>query len=215
MLVFPLDFKTLIKGLSSVLIIFIPCAAMADEIQQRPDRTVLGTPLFRQIEPMSFVWQENSNFTLCSVCPSRQPLELLPKKPVMSIKVSELDQTSQKDSKPDVFGSTDQQALQDKQAPVKQVLTVYFGFNSSKLSPSELEKLKTFPFQKTDSVRIYGYTCDIGSENYNMKLSLKRAKAVAKEISTMANVVEVVGRGECCLKETRPLSRRVEIIVEK
>lgn len=85
---------------------------------------------------------------------------------------------------------------------------VLFKFNSDILMDSEKEKLRGI----SGTVSVYGYTCDIGSASYNLKLSERRAKRVAHWLMSQGvNVIEYRGFGECCPKETRELSRRAVI----
>lgn len=65
-----------------------------------------------------------------------------------------------------------------------QIPTIYFDFDSAKLKPeamAELDKLaEELNSAKEYNIVVGGHTCDIGPENYNMKLSEKRAQAVVK-----------------------------------
>ncbi len=69
------------------------------------------------------------------------------------------------------------------------MLTVYFGFNSSALTPATTQKLdiiaKLILDKKTvQNVDIVGYADVIGRDGYNEKLSQKRAKKVAKYLKS-------------------------------
>ena len=95
---------------------------------------------------------------------------------------------------------------------------VYFDFDSAVLKDSEKNKinLAISPNAKVDTVT--GYTCDIGTKEYNDRLALKRAGAVSsylKEKGVIPSKVE--GKGKCCYvseeKGLKSLNRRVEITV--
>ena len=76
--------------------------------------------------------------------------------------------------------------------------TVYFNFNSSALTPAAKTKLKTLAAslksKKVASVKIVGFADQIGTQNYNLRLSQKRANAVAAFLR--ASGVKVVGKSE-------------------
>ena len=82
--------------------------------------------------------------------------------------------------------------------------TVYFGFNSSALTPAAKTKLnalsKALKSRNVSAVSIVGYADEIGTDSYNLRLSQKRANTVAsylrgKGIKVMGNS-EVRGLGE-------------------
>lgn len=78
---------------------------------------------------------------------------------------------------------------QDNTAPVSPALgapqkaSVLFYFDSTKLKEGQMVKIEEFikkiPLNYQGEVLIEGYTCDIGEEEYNKNLSLKRANAIA------------------------------------
>ena len=86
--------------------------------------------------------------------------------------------------------------------------TVYFNFNSSKLTPAAKAKLdmlaRTLKSKKVHSVKIVGYTDEIGTQSYNMRLSQARANTVASYLKGKGIVVkgnsEVRGLGESSSK---------------
>ena len=101
---------------------------------------------------------------------------------------------------------------------------ILFAFNSYRLKPdakrvldSVLSMLENTNY---DRIVIEGYTDDIGSKSYNLRLSKKRAQSVANYLISRGvpkNSVEVVGYGETHplypndSEEHRALNRRVEI----
>jgi outer membrane protein OmpA-like peptidoglycan-associated protein len=71
----------------------------------------------------------------------------------------------------------------DCQGASSELRTVYFNFNSSALTPSAKTKLnelaKTLKGQNVSAVKIVGFADQVGTDGYNMRLSQKRANAVA------------------------------------
>jgi outer membrane protein OmpA-like peptidoglycan-associated protein len=106
---------------------------------------------------------------------------------------------------------------------------ILFDFNSyelSELAKNALSEIKRIIIDKTQakSIIIEGHTDDIGSEEYNIKLSLKRADAVkdfyAKNgVDTL--LLKTMGYGEAKPKvanvddESRKINRRIEISIQK
>jgi outer membrane protein OmpA-like peptidoglycan-associated protein len=76
--------------------------------------------------------------------------------------------------------------------------TVYFNFNSSVLTPSAKTKLNqlaaALKSSKVSSVKIVGFADEIGSEGYNLRLSQKRANAVAAFLRGKG--LKVIGKSE-------------------
>lgn len=101
-----------------------------------------------------------------------------------------------------------------------------FGFNSSKIDSNVVEILKSY-IDKTnindiESIDIFGHTDSIGTKEYNLDLSLKRAIAVKTLLTSLglANYFdEIEGVGDIkpiASNETeigRQMNRRVEIII--
>ncbi|MCR9099525.1 MAG: OmpA family protein [bacterium] len=96
--------------------------------------------------------------------------------------------------------------------------TVFFPFDEDKMEIEEREKLLAFlkPLQKKDAqdIRIVGFSDDIGTDDYNLRLSEERAKQIALVI--MDNGLEVdhiymEGKGEVKDETTKALNRRVEV----
>ncbi len=83
--------------------------------------------------------------------------------------------------------------------------TVYFGFDSARLTPESRTKLDSVARRLKDatdvkSANIVGYADRIGTSDYNVRLSEARAKAVKNYLSKRGylntNVVKVRGLGE-------------------
>lgn len=86
--------------------------------------------------------------------------------------------------------------------------TVYFDFDSAKLRESEKAKLSDLKGRR-GRLSITGYTCDIGTREYNDRLAVRRAQAVRDYLEVDA---EVSGKGKCCyVSADRKKNRRVEI----
>jgi OOP family OmpA-OmpF porin len=103
---------------------------------------------------------------------------------------------------------------------------VLFGFNKTTLQPAALrsmDKLADFLKEHSDrEIRIEGYTDNIGSEEYNQKLSERRAEAVARALQARGISPErmfTVGYGEEYPVASndnpggRQLNRRVEVVI--
>ena len=101
-----------------------------------------------------------------------------------------------------------------KRVKKEKVIEVYFDFDSAKLKESEKRKL----LRVTGKVKVRGHASPEGSEEYNLKLSEKRAKSVADFLKKRgAEVLEIKGLGErsCSLEPKRwSLCRKVEVISE-
>jgi outer membrane protein OmpA-like peptidoglycan-associated protein/tetratricopeptide (TPR) repeat protein len=113
------------------------------------------------------------------------------------------------------------------------VVTVYFDFDKSLLKPAVINKLDSIYTIMTESpivtVQISGYTDGLGSEEYNKKLSDRRARACADYLIQKGidkNRIRFVSFGACCPVEMelingrdnpdgRSLNRRALINVKK
>ena len=108
----------------------------------------------------------------------------------------------------------------------KKKMIIYFDLDSSKISDLYLyrlqligESIKSNPAKL--KVEVVGYTCDLGSKAYNMKLSKRRADVVVQYLKDKylsdEGMIMVIGKGkENPLlpnrdEEGRILNRRVEI----
>ncbi|MDU4653084.1 MAG: OmpA family protein, partial [Sneathia sanguinegens] len=93
-----------------------------------------------------------------------------------------------------------------------------FDFDSYTLKEEQKQKLDKF-FEKNDckEIVIVGYTDNVGTDDYNLKLSEKRAKEVEKYLKAKNNNLEILtlgmGKGESLLKESKN-DRRVEIFIQ-
>lgn len=90
-------------------------------------------------------------------------------------------------------------------------ITIQFDFDKSNIKSSELKKIDEVNKIDLlyDEIVINGYTCTIGTESYNQKLSERRAKTVADEL----NVDTSFGYGESTKYSEIEKNRRAEIIL--
>lgn len=88
---------------------------------------------------------------------------------------------------------------------------INFKFNSAVLSDNAKEQLDVIA-STSRPVKVKGYTCSIGPEEYNQKLSLKRAHAVSHYLVRKgASIYELKGLGESTEFKSKQKNRRVEI----
>jgi OOP family OmpA-OmpF porin len=109
----------------------------------------------------------------------------------------------------------------------KMTLQVFFDFNKDILTEADLKELpKAVAFVKKypgTKIRLDGYTDSIGTDEYNIKLSERRATAVKdyliKEAGVDSSKITAVGHGEADpvadnkTPEGRAKNRRVEISI--
>jgi outer membrane protein OmpA-like peptidoglycan-associated protein len=92
--------------------------------------------------------------------------------------------------------------------------TVNFGLNSSSLDRTDLDLLNKIPHNIR--VKVTGYTCSIGKDAYNEKLSRSRAEAVANYLQSRGvTLTTVIGKGECCPVSTTDLSKNRRVVIEE
>jgi outer membrane protein OmpA-like peptidoglycan-associated protein len=119
-------------------------------------------------------------------------------------------------------------SLNAQDAPVQKV---YFELNKHTLDKQQIQTVVDF-IKKTDtaqieSIQIYGYCDDRGNDNYNCKLSKKRANTIQKILASNGipthknSIIEEKGRVILNkdtvknLSETRSKNRRVDLIIVK
>ncbi len=107
----------------------------------------------------------------------------------------------------------------EKAAPLS--IVIHFDFDRHSLRSEEVERIRQFARAlegvELRRIDVKGYTCDIGTEEYNHRLSVRRAITVKKaleESGIPARLINIMGMGECChVSDVRALNRRVEIRV--
>lgn len=135
-------------------------------------------------------------------------IEEQPNKVMLVIPVDSLPKTSPKHN-----------ILIDKVAIYNFDTDIINTYNESKLK----ECIEICKSDSTLNLIIYGCTCDIGDENYNQKLSERRAASIERIIKNhypfMDGRTKIIGLGEMLpdsIKSTeRPLNRRVDIVIEQ
>jgi outer membrane protein OmpA-like peptidoglycan-associated protein len=91
---------------------------------------------------------------------------------------------------------------------------VFFPLNGSRISPAEMDQIKQFINNlRGKEVKVTGYTCKIGSKNYNDKLAKARAHNIAEYLRQEGVVVqEIIGKGQQnYISSVDHVNRRVEI----
>jgi outer membrane protein OmpA-like peptidoglycan-associated protein len=119
-----------------------------------------------------------------------------------------------------------------KAAPMPKVMVfeevTLFDFDKSNLKPEGKKHIKAYrekvraELSSADKVTITGHTDNVGSQSYNMKLSLRRAKAVSDYLISLGldpKKIRVIGEGmkkpvaDNKTKKGRAKNRRVEVEV--
>jgi outer membrane protein OmpA-like peptidoglycan-associated protein len=191
------------KSLSiTALALILPLAAHAAEIRQRPFSYSLDAGTAKQ----------DDQFVVCSDCPDHR-LSPLPVKPKLTVRLSD-------PAKPEPQVSLETKPVQSStngaiETDIR-LTTVQFDFDSERLSGHERLRFDGLlvGLSKQSTFGLKGYTCTIGTDDYNERLSIRRAKHVAGIMKSNGfNVVTVEGKGKCCPVSTdKRLNRRVEIV---
>jgi outer membrane protein OmpA-like peptidoglycan-associated protein len=116
-------------------------------------------------------------------------------------------------------------------AQQKPIETIYFEFDKYDLTPNQTEVvtnfLKSIDTTKVESIQIYGYCDDRGSDDYNFKLSNNRANTIQNLLVSagfnQSKIVILEGKGRVIVRpdtvedlhETRSKNRRVDLILVK
>ena len=116
-------------------------------------------------------------------------------------------------------------------AQQKPIETVYFDFDKFDLTSQQIEVVKNFiktiDTSKVESIQIYGYCDDRGSDDYNFRLSHDRVNTIQDLLLSsgfnQTKIVVLEGKGRVVLRpdtvenlyETRSRNRRVDLIVVK
>ena len=110
--------------------------------------------------------------------------------------------------------------------PLQEKLTVNFTFNSTEIKPADISQIESLWFKAKNGkgkVTISGHTDNVGTEEYNQKLSQKRAENIVKILQKMGikNRYQITTQGfgeakpiaENTTEQGRALNRRVEILL--
>jgi outer membrane protein OmpA-like peptidoglycan-associated protein len=116
-------------------------------------------------------------------------------------------------------------------AQQKPVETVYFDFDKFNLTDQQADVvtnfIKTIDTSKVESIQIYGYCDDRGTDEYNFRLSKNRVNTIQQLLVlhgfNQSKIVILEGKGRVIIKpdtienlhETRSQNRRVDLIVVK
>jgi outer membrane protein OmpA-like peptidoglycan-associated protein len=184
------------------LVFLIPLSSFASEIRQRP--------FAYSFDAASA--QSGDTFVVCSDCPDNK-LTILPAIAKLAVRMSDPMTIQPPATQPDVVTVTPRNELPENKGLLG---TVHFQLNSSRLSLIEqgnLEKISR-DIPAGNAVDVTGYTCTIGTDDYNKKLSFRRAEAVATALKAKGvNISTIEGRGKCCpASQDKQQNRRVEII---
>lgn len=114
-------------------------------------------------------------------------------------------------------------------AQEEKVQSVYFEFNKFNLDEKQgqavIDFIKNTDSTRIESIEIFGYTDDVGKDDYNFKLSTKRANTIQEKLnqSGIKNkvIVTIEGKGRILidedlvenLPEKRSKNRRVDIVL--
>lgn len=193
----------MMKSLSiTALALIFPLAAHAAEIRQRSFTYTFDAAAAKQ----------DDQFVVCSDCPDNK-LTLLPVKPMLAVRLSE-------SVKPEPQVSHEAKHVQSSTHGAietdTQLTTVQFDFDSERLSRHERLRFDGLlaGLSKQSTFGLKGYTCTIGTDDYNEELSVRRANHVAGIMKSNGfNVVTIEGKGKCCPVSTdKRQNRRVEIV---
>ncbi len=115
------------------------------------------------------------------------------------------------------------------QAQENSIHSVYFKFNKFDIDQSQLDNLISFinktDSSKVDAIEIFGYTDDVGNEDYNIKLSNKRAGYIQQKLMNSGVktkiILKIEGKGKIILVENirqnvdeiRSKNRRVDVFL--
>lgn len=155
---------------------------------------------------------------ICDHCPKGPDLVLAPPRPVIRFEHPvELEPAFEAEA----VLPEEIQGIEVSAPPVKEGgFAVYFAFNKATLTPAEKQKLRAAVAGGLDpsvTVRVDGYTCRVGTEKYNQRLSECRAKAVADYLRSLGiKVSSVEGLGEKHkVGAVIPRDRRAEVIIKE
>jgi len=186
----------------ATLVLLVPLASHAADIRQRPFSYSLE----------SVTAKADDQFVICSDC-SDNRLSMMPMTPKLALRMTT-------PLKPDAPDTREVQPAQSKKVDAVDTLVrldpIQFDFNSAKLSRHERERLNGLltELPRASTFDLTGYTCTVGSSDYNEELSIRRANHVAGIFKANGlNVGTVEGKGKCCpISIEKRLNRRVEIL---
>ena len=195
----------LIKASAVALALLIPMTGAAEEIKQRSYG--YSYDVAKSVNSEVFV--------VCSDCKDDK-LTKAPAAIKLAMRMSEEEPLVKPIQNP-VIQKQEEESSANKQSTKQSGLigAVHFDFDRSLLVKSEQETLDQISGQipPDKSVDVTGYTCSIGTADYNKGLSYKRASSVASYLATKGvSIGRVEGKGKCCpVSENIKINRRVEV----
>lgn len=156
---------------------------------------------------------------ICDNCPSGPDLVPAPPRPAIKFEPQEEVQPLMMAELPQE--SPAEPVIETTTAPTSpKGISVFFGFNKAELTAEEKKKIREALAAGLDPsvlVRVDGYTCRVGSEAYNKRLSARRAKAVASYLRSLGVKVSMAeGLGKKHHKgAVIPKDRRAEIFIKE
>lgn len=184
-----------------MLALLVPVTSHATVIKQQPYRFSFEAAAAR----------EDEHFVVCGTCPDHL-LTLLPVVPKLAVRLTAPEHPAVPTDQ--VVPEVEPQEG-DALHPTERTATVLFAFDSAHLSWSERAKLSLLvkELPATGTFDLTGYTCTIGTDAYNERLSLRRAQQVASLLQADGlKIGRVEGKGRCCpVSSDKRLNRRVEI----
>ncbi|ANA41756.1 hypothetical protein A2G06_16575 (plasmid) [Geobacter anodireducens] len=193
------NFSTIVAAIS--LQALLAMGATAETIKQREyvysyDEEVRGL--------------EEDVFLLCTDCPDSQLTQIYS----IAVRYSRSSEGGQ-NSRPatESVEKAVSAPLPEVSPPERKILGIIrFPFDSYVLSTATKRQLDGLDLSNK-LVRLEGYTCSIGPENYNLKLSQRRARSVSKYLKSKGvSILEAIGIGESQKFKNKSANRRVEII---
>lgn len=192
-----------------ILALYAPAASTAADLRVGLTRYEGGAAAYGMAENQQLI---------CDKCPQVPDLVLAPPRSAIRYEPREFSQTLQVSELPQEHCGAPLEVMTPPAAPPR--ITVFFGFNKAQLSANEKRKIREALAAGLDPsvvVRVDGYTCRVGSQEYNRKLSARRAKAVASYLRALGvKVSSVEGLGEKHRKgAVLPKDRRAEILIRE
>ncbi len=173
--------------LSICLATILGTSAWADSICRQPEAAEFGSAVTSQT---------NNSFVITQNCAEDR---LLVEKPV-SLSV--------------FIGHGVGSAEATRTASTNSVWTVLFDLDRADPKDSGQQLMNQIPSGLR--VKVTGYTCSIGSEGYNEKLSRQRAETVADFLRNRGVVIDSIeGKGECCPVSVTNLSQNRRVLIEE
>jgi len=164
------------------------------------------------------VWKKEPTHIICDGCAPLPELSVVPRDYASRIvRVRAPQRVEERAASGDKDDSSEEPSI----APT--LVTLYFDLDSFEIRESELAKLKelvsSIPGGMETRLEIHGYTCDMGTKEYNDVLAKRRAEAVYRAFVGLGipeKDISYDGKGKCCYRSgVKALNRRVEVIPDR